>query len=60
MSGDYVKFQFDPTVGLRIMTVAVKLDRCTSYVKNPNLTFPESYHYMSGCVVIIYSDSKLK
>jgi hypothetical protein len=29
----YVKFQLDPTVRLRIMIVAVKLDRCTFYVK---------------------------
>jgi hypothetical protein len=27
------KFQLDPTVGLRIMIVAIKLDNCTFYVK---------------------------
>jgi hypothetical protein len=30
----HVKFQLDPTIGLRIMIVVVKLDSCTFYVKS--------------------------
>jgi hypothetical protein len=33
MLGDATKCQPDPKVGLRIMTIAVKLDSCTFYIK---------------------------
>jgi len=43
-------------VGLRIITITVKLDRCTFYIKNPSLTLPGSYQYHLALFILCLWD----